>query len=106
MSNGAHPKDKNGNYLVPSRVPLSLLNEESEQRAKDALAKRAKVNIAERDAEELRRQKAERTAPQSVPIVNNSTSTILKSDLLKGEENLNLLGTGAFSLLKMGIKKL
>lgn len=102
MANSAHPKDKNGNYCVPSRVPEEVLRAEWESREyKPYPSVQDDLDTLKRIEDQKRRQ--ESTAEQPINASGHN-QIILKSTLLKNEKNLNALGKGSFSSLLMGMK--
>lgn len=102
MANSAHPKDKNGNYCVPSRVPEEVLRTEWESREyKPYPSVQDDLDTLKRIEDQKRRQESMVEQPINASCHNQ---TILKSTLLKNENNLNALGKGSFSSLSMGMK--
>ncbi|MGY5537410.1 pesticin C-terminus-like muramidase [Vibrio brasiliensis] len=88
-------------YHYPPREIIS--SEEMARSMRESQVKRTKAALAEYDEREKRRLKQQASLTKDNPP-QVSNAPILKSRLLKNEENMNALGSGSFSYLSFGME--
>lgn len=110
MANGVHPKDKNGNYCVPSRVSEEILRAEWENReykappsVQDGLDTLKRIEEQKKRQESMAKQPVE-SSDHSKTILQSSLFTRDKSlmnDIALGRGKELLKGGRSFEVLKI-----